>query len=426
MDNVCLAFLSQQDPDIADAIDGEHRRQAEGLELIPSENYVSRAVREALASELTNKYSEGYPGKRYYGGQEFTDAVERLAIERARQLFGARFVNVQPLSGAPANLAAYMALLEPGDTVLGMNLAHGGHLTHGHPLTLPAKIYRFVNYGVTDRDSAEIDYDALRDLALRERPKLILAGFSAYPKHLQWKRFKEIADEVGAYTMADVAHIAGLIVAGVEENPLAAGFDVVTTTTHKTLRGPRGGLILTNREDIAAVVDKAVFPGVQGGPHMNNIAAKAVAFLEAQHPMFRDYARQIVANARAMAEVFAAEGVRMVGGGTENHLILVDAMTSFGVGGKEAQDLLDDAGITLNKNAVPFDERKPMDPSGIRLGTPAMTTRGMREKEARQVAQWIIAVLRAPQDAQVRKKVREEVRALCAQFPIPERFVPAV
>ncbi|GIW68546.1 MAG: hypothetical protein KatS3mg100_040 [Candidatus Parcubacteria bacterium] len=279
MDDVFLAFLSQQDPDIADAIVGERRRQAEGLELIPSENYVSRAVREALASELTNKYSEGYPGKRYYGGQEFTDAVERLAIERARQLFGARFVNVQPLSGAPANLAAYMALLEPGDTVLGMNLAHGGHLTHGHPLTLPAKIYRFVNYGVTDRDSAEIDYDALRDLALRERPKLILAGFSAYPKHLQWKRFKEIADEVGAYTMADVAHIAGLIVAGVEENPLAAGFDVVTTTTHKTLRGPRGGLILTNREDIAAVVDKAVFPGVQGGPHMNNIAAKAVAFL---------------------------------------------------------------------------------------------------------------------------------------------------
>lgn len=419
-----LEFISSQDPEMAQAIAGERQRQAQGLELVPSENYVSRAVREALASELTNKYAEGYPGRRYYGGQEYTDTVERIAIERARQLFGARFVNVQPLSGAPANLAAYMALLEPGDTVLGMDLAHGGHLTHGHPLTLPARIYRFVRYGVVDRERANIDYDALREIAHRERPKLILAGFSAYPKRLNWKRMKEIADEVGALTMADVAHVAGLIAAGVEENPLAVGFDVVTTTTHKTLRGPRGGMILTNREDLAAAIDRAVFPGVQGGPHMNNIAAKAVAFGEALHPTFRTYAKQIVVNAKAMAEEFLKEGVRLVGGTTENHLLLIDVVASFGVGGKEAQDLLDEVGITLNKNAIPFDERKPADPSGIRLGTPAMTTRGMREPEARTIARWIIEVLRAPNDATVHTRVREEVRALCERFPIPDRFVP--
>lgn len=417
-------LLHKQDPRVAEILEGERKRQEEGLELIPSENYASRAVREALASELTNKYAEGYPGRRYYGGQTYTDAIEELAIERAKALFGARYANVQPLSGAPANLAAYMALLTPGDTVLGMDLSHGGHLTHGHPLTLPAKIYRFLSYGVADTQTAAIDYDALRSLALRERPKLILAGFSAYPKRVQWKRIKEIADEVGAYTMADVAHIAGLITAGVEENPLAVGFDVLTTTTHKTLRGPRGGLILTNREDLARAIDKAVFPGVQGGPHMQVIAAKAVAFSEALHPSFQSYAQQIVANAAAMAEVFAREGVVMVGGGTENHLLLIDSVASFGLSGREAQDLLDEVGITLNKNAIPFDPRKPMDPSGIRLGTPAMTTRGMREGEARRIAEWIVQVLRSPQDAELREQIREEVCALCRAFPIPEQFVP--
>ncbi len=375
------SYIKKHDPKVYKALLGEEERERDGIELIPSENYVSRAVREANGSIFTNKYSEGYPGKRYYGGQEFTDVVERIAIERACKLFNCKFANVQPLSGAPANIAVYFALLELGDTVLGMDLGHGGHLTHGHPVTASAKAYRFVRYKMKDPDTGEIDYEALRETARKEKPKMILAGFSAYSRELDYKKFVSIAKEVGAYTVADMAHIAGLIAGKAVRNPFSDGFDVITTTTHKTLRGPRGGMILTREsEEIATKINKAVFPGLQGGPHMNVIAAKAVCLGEALKPSFRVYAKQVLKNAKAMEAVFKKEGIRMLGGGTSNHLILADVYGSLGISGKEAETVLDEVGITLNKNAIANDTRSPMDPSGIRFGTPAITTRKFKEK----------------------------------------------
>ncbi|MDB5264910.1 MAG: glyA [Parcubacteria group bacterium] len=414
--------VQKEDAEVFATLTGEEKRQAEGLELIPSENYVSSAVREAMASALTNKYSEGYPGKRYYGGQEYTDQVERIAQDRAKKLFNASHANVQPLGGANANIALYMALMEPGDTILGMDLSHGGHLTHGHPVTYISKIFNFIRYKMKDVETGEIDYDALRETALKEKPKVILAGFSAYPRELEWQKISDIAKEVGAYAVADVAHIAGLIAGGAAKSPFDHGFDVMTTTTHKTLRGPRGGMILTREsEEVAKKIDKALFPGLQGGPHMHQIAAKAISFGEALRPSFKDYAHQTVANAAAMAEVFKAHGARLLTGGTDNHLILADAWTSFGISGGEAEKLLDEAGITLNKNSIADDTRKPMDPSGIRFGTPAMTTRGFKKEECVQVAELMIEILTKRDDATV-KAAHLKVQELAAAHPIPESF----
>ncbi|MCF7812201.1 serine hydroxymethyltransferase [Candidatus Gracilibacteria bacterium] len=418
-----IPFLEKVDPQISKAIRGEEKREEEGLELIPSENYVSRAVLEANGSVFTNKYSEGYPGRRYYGGQDFTDQVERIAIERACKLFNCKFANVQPLSGAPANVAMYFALCEPGDTILGMDLSHGGHLTHGHPVTHLAKIFNFVRYKMKDPDTGEIDYDQLRETALREKPKIILAGFSAYSRELDYKKFVEIAREVGAITVADMAHIAGLIAGKAVRNPFDDGFDVITTTTHKTLRGPRGGMILTREsEEIAKKINKSVFPGFQGGPHMASIAAKAVAFGEALNPGFKKYAQQILKNAKAMESLFAEKKVRMIGGGTDNHLILADVYGSLGITGKEAQTVLDEVGMTLNMNAIADDPRPPLDPSGIRFGTPAITTRGFGEQECARVAELMIQTMQNKDDTSTKKKIREEIRELCKKFPIPESF----
>ncbi len=414
-------FIQKEDPEIYKALMGEEKRQAEGLELIPSENYVSRAVKEAMSSSLTNKYSEGYPGRRYYGGQEFTDKVETLAIERAKKLFDAKFANVQPLGGANANIAMYFALLQPGDTILGMDLSHGGHLTHGHPVTYLTKVFNFIRYKMKDVETGEIDYDEMRRVAKKEKPKIILAGFSAYPRELDYAKFVDIAREVGAVSVMDAAHIAGLIAGKAAKNPFDYGFDVMTTTTHKTLRGPRGGMILTREnEEIAKKVDKAVFPGFQGGPHMHQIAAKAVAFKEALQPSFKKYAKQIIANTHAMEKVFKEHGARMLTGGSDNHLILLDVWKSFGISGGEAEKLLDEAGVTLNKNAIADDTRKPMDPSGIRFGTPAMTTRGLKEKDVAEVAEIMIDVLTKKQEAVAGagKKIKE----LALAHPIPESF----
>lgn len=417
-------FLAHTDPAILKSILGETTRQKEGLELIPSENYVSKAVLEAAGSILTNKYSEGYPGRRYYGGQEFTDQVERLAIERACKLFDCQFANVQPLSGAPANVATYFALAEPGDTILGMDLSHGGHLTHGHPVTHLAKVFNFVRYKMKDVDTGEIDYDELRETALREQPKIILAGFSAYSRELDYQKIADIAKEVGAYAIADMAHIAGLIAGKAVKNPFHHGFDIILTTTHKTLRGPRGGMILThNDEEIAKKVDKSVFPGFQGGPHMHQIAGKAVAFLEALQPSFHDYSVQILKNAKAMAEVFAREGVRMIGGGTDNHLILADVHGSLGVTGKDAQTVLDEVGMTLNMNSIADDPRKPLDPSGIRFGTPAITTREFMETDCARIAELMIETMKNKDDEAKKRTIHEEVKAMCAAHPVPEAFV---
>ena len=416
--------IENQDKDIYEAIIGETSREEDGLELIPSENYVSIAVREANGSVLTNKYSEGYPGRRYYGGQEFTDQVERLAIARACELFNCKFANVQPHSGAPANLAVYAALLEPGDTVMGMDLSHGGHLTHGHPMTLPAKIFKFVTYKMKDPETGEIDYDDMLRVAKEEKPKLIIAGFSAYPRTLDYKKFVDIAKEVGAITMADMAHIAGLIAAKTLANPFDFGFDIITTTTHKTLRGPRGGMILTREnEEIAKKIDKAIFPGIQGGPHMHTIAAKAVAFGEALRPEFKEYAKQVLKNAKAMEEVMKKNGVRMIGGGTDNHLILADVFGSLGVTGKEAQTVLDEVGITLNMNSIAGDTRKPLDPSGIRFGTPAITTRGFKEADCAEVAQLFVDTLKNKDNAEMKDQIKAKVKALAHAHPIPKSFV---
>lgn len=417
-------YIKKQDEEIYAALMGEEQREIKGLELIPSENYVSKAVREANGSVFTNKYSEGYPGKRYYGGQDYTDIVETIAIERAKKLFNCKYANVQPLSGAPANVAMYFALMEPGDTVLGMDLSHGGHLTHGHPTTSINKVFNFVRYKMKDVDTGEIDYEALRQTALETKPKIILAGFSAYSRELDYKKFVEIAREVGAYAVADMAHIAGLIAGKAVRNPFDDGFDVITTTTHKTLRGPRGGMILVREdEEIAKRINKTVFPGLQGGPHMNVIAAKAVAFGEALSPAFAEYAKQILKNAKAMEQVFKDEGVCLLCGGTDNHLLLADVYGSLGVTGKEAEGVLDEVGITLNKNMIADETRTAMDPSGIRFGTPAMTTRNMKEAEATRVAELMIDTLRNKDNAEKKKALRNEVEALCMSFPVPESFV---
>jgi len=418
------AHIKKQDPEVYAAIEGEEKREAEGIELIPSENYVSKAVREANSSILTNKYSEGYPGKRYYGGQMYTDVVEDIARDRAKQLFGAKFVNVQPHAGAPANIGMYFALLEPGDTVLGMDLSHGGHLTHGHPVTYLTKIFRFVRYKMKNVDTGEIDYDEMREVARKEKPKILLAGYSAYPRELDYAKFVDIAREVGAYCVMDIAHIAGLIAGKAMKNPFDYGFDIMTTTTHKTLRGPRGGMILTREnEDFAKKIDKSIFPGLQGGPLMNNIAAKAVAFGEALKPSFKDYASQILKNAKAMEAVFKKSGVRMITGGTSSHLILADVFGSLGITGKEAETLLDRVGITLNKNAIADDVRGPMDPSGIRFGTPAITTRKFGEKESGRVAELMIEAMKNKGDEKKLDAIHEEIQRMCKKFPIPDSFV---
>lgn len=413
-------------------IEAEERRQRRGLELIPSENYVSRDVLVALGSVYTNKYSEGYPGRRYYGGQENTDQVEQIAIDRAKQLFGADHANVQPHSGAPANMAVYHAWLEPGDTVLGMKLDHGGHLTHGHPITAAGKIFNFVRYGIKDIETGEIDYDELRDMAIKHKPKIILAGFSAYPRELDWQKFADIANEVGAMAMADVAHIAGLIAGGVAENPFDYGFHLMTTTTHKTLRGPRGGMILTKGkvgnplkkpeqtlENLPTIIDRSVFPGYQGGPHMNNVLAKAVALGEAQKPEFKTYASQVIKNAKKLASELIGRGFKLVTNGTDNHLILIDIQTSFGIDGAEAELVLDKIGLTLNKNAIPDDINPPFRPSGIRLGTPAITTRGMSENDMTQIADWMYVAIKSRNDDNVLSRLHQEVIEFCEQFPLP-------
>jgi glycine hydroxymethyltransferase len=415
-----MSYLSKQDPQIANALKKEIERQRSVLEMIPSENFTSLAVLEALGSVFTNKYAEGYPGRRYYGGTENVDVVEQLAIDRAKKLFGAEHVNVQPLSGAPANIAVYSAVLNPGDTVLGMDLSHGGHLTHGHPVTYMAKIYNFVRYK-TDR-SGKIDFDEVKKMAHEHKPKLILAGYSAYSRDLDYQKFKEIADEVGALTMADIAHIAGLIAADEMNDPVPV-FDIITTTTHKTLRGPRGGMIMC-KKNLAEKIDKAVFPGFQGGPHMHNIAAKAVAFGEALQPEFKEYAKQIKKNAKVLCETLQKKGFNIMFGGTENHLILMD-LTPQGLTGQQAEKNLDEVGITVNKNMIPDDPRKPMDPSGIRLGTPALTTRGFKEEDMEKVGQLIAATLKQEDKKSAkggspegREKIKKSIKELTKKYPL--------
>ncbi|MBH2007405.1 serine hydroxymethyltransferase [Candidatus Saccharibacteria bacterium] len=410
-------------------IEAEEKRQREGLELIPSENYVSQDVLRALGSVLTNKYSEGYPGKRYYGGQEWTDKIEQLAIDRAKQLFGADHANVQPHSGAPANEAVYHAWLEPGDTVLAMDLSHGGHLTHGAPVTRSAQLYNFVRYKMKNIETGEIDYDQLRALALEHKPKIVLAGFSGYPRELDYEKFAAIGNEVGALLMADMAHIAGLIAGGVAKNPFDYGFHVITTTTHKTLRGPRGGLILSKGvvgnplkkpektlENIPTLIDRAIFPGTQGGPHMHVIAAKAVAFGEALQPEFKEYAAQILKNASVLADELQKRGFILVTGGTSNHLILADVYKSFGINGKEAEIALDKIGLTLNANSVPDDPLPPFKPSGIRLGTPALTARGLKEEHMGRIAEWMRLAVDAHSSDTLLAKFKQETMDFMKRF----------
>ena len=414
MNNNMSRPLYEADPEVATAIDNEVRRQHEGLELIASENFVSEAVLEAMGSVFTNKYAEGYPGKRYYGGCEFADVVENLARDRAKQLFGAEHANVQPHAGSQANMEAYSAVLQPGDTILGLNLAHGGHLTHGFHLNFSGKTYRVVPYGVT-KETETIDYDDLEKLAEKERPKMIIGGGSAYPRIIDFARMRQIADKIGALYLVDMAHFAGLVAGGAHPSPVPHAH-IVTSTTHKTLRGPRAGMILSKQE-FAAAIDKVVFPGMQGGPLVHIIAAKAVCFREAMQPDFRDYARQVVANAKVLAETLAAEGFRIISGGTDTHLMLVDVF-SKGMFGSEAEKALDQAGITVNKNAIPFDTNPPLKPSGIRIGTPALTTRGMKEAEMRQVGRWISEALHHRTDAAVLAKIRKQVLELADTFPL--------
>jgi glycine hydroxymethyltransferase len=406
--------LSEVDPEIAQAIANEEARQHEGLELIASENFVSEAVLEAAGSVFTNKYAEGYPGKRYYGGCEFTDVVENLARERAKQLFGAEYANVQPHSGSSANMEAYAAVVQPGDTVMGLDLAHGGHLTHGHKLSFSGKTYHIVSYGVS-RETETIDYDELQKIAERERPKLIIGGGSAYPRIIDFARMRQIADQVGAVYLVDMAHFAGLVAGGVHPSPVPHA-QIVTSTTHKTLRGPRAGLILANAA-MGASIDRSVFPGAQGGPLVHIIAAKAVCFKEAMEPNFKAYAKQIVVNAQVMAETLAAEGFRIISGGTDTHLMLIDVF-SKGMFGSEAEKALGEAGITVNKNAIPFDTNPPMKPSGIRVGTPALTTRGMKEKEMRQIGHWIAKALNNRTSADILGRIRRQVYEMAEAFPL--------
>ena len=406
--------ISEIDSAVAQAIENEERRQHEGLELIASENFVSEAVLEAAGSVFTNKYAEGYPGKRYYGGCEFTDVVENLARDRAKQLFDAEHANVQPHSGSTANMAAYSAIIKPGDTILGLNLAHGGHLTHGHPLNFSGKTYKIVPYGVT-KETETIDYDEVERLAEEHKPQLIIGGGSAYPRIIDFARMRQIADKVGAFFLVDMAHVAGLVAAGVHPSPFPHA-DIVTTTTHKTLRGPRAGLILSKQEH-AAAIDKVVFPGMQGGPLVHIIAAKAICFHEALQPSFKDYAHQVVANAKVLAQTLADEGFRIISGGTDTHLMLIDVFAK-GMLGSEAENALHDAGITVNKNAIPFDTNPPMKPSGVRIGTPAVTTRGLKEPEMRQVGKFIAEALNHRTDKAVLTKIRGEVLELAEHFPL--------
>jgi len=421
-----------KDEQVAILIAGEENRQRDGLELIPSENYVSRDVLNALGSVFTNKYSEGYPGKRYYGGQDFTDQVEQLAIDRAKQLFGADHANVQPHSGAPANEAVYTAWLNPGDTVLAMDLSHGGHLTHGAPVTRSAHLYNFVRYKMKDTTTGEIDYDNLRTLALEHKPKIILAGFSAYPRELDYAKFAAIGNEVGALLMADMAHIAGLIAGGVVKNPFDYGFHVITTTTHKTLRGPRGGMILTKGivsnplvapektiANIPTLIDRAIFPGMQGGPHMHSIAAKAVALHEAMQPEFKIYAKQILDNAAVLAEELQKRGFQLVTGGTSNHLILADVYKSFGIDGKVVEGALDAIGLNVNANAIPDDKLPPFRPSGIRLGTPAITTRGLKQEHMAKIAEWMKQAIDNRDNPVRLAEIKQEVVTFARTFPLP-------
>jgi len=408
-------FLAANDPEVWASVANEIERQHDGLELIASENYTSPAIMQAAGSVLTNKYAEGYPGRRYYGGCEHVDVVEDLARDRVKQLFGAEYANVQPHSGSQANTAIYLAALEHGDTVLGLDLAHGGHLTHGMRLNFSGMMYNFVSYGVRKEDH-RLDFDQIAKLAKEHKPKLIVAGASAYPREIPHAKFAEIAADVGAKLMVDMAHYAGLVAAGLHDNPVPVA-DFVTSTTHKTLRGPRGGLCLAKKE-FAKILNSRVFPGMQGGPLMHVIAAKAVCFGEALQPEFKVYAQQVIDNASTLAESLAAGGLSLVSGGTDNHLVLVD-VTPLGVGGRLAEEALDACGITINKNMIPFDERKPVDPSGIRVGTPALTSRGMGTDEMRSVGRWMLEALRAPEDSTVHERIRKEVSDLCQHFPVP-------
>ncbi len=414
-------FLAANDPEVWAAVADEIQRQQDGLEMIASENYTSPAVMQATGSVLTNKYAEGYPGKRYYGGCEYVDVVETLAIDRAKQLFGAEFANVQPHSGSQANTAAYLTLLQPGDTVLGLDLAHGGHLTHGMKLNLSGMLYNFISYGVR-QDNHLLDFDQIARLAREHKPKLIVAGASAYPRKIPHEKFAEIARDCGAKLMVDMAHYAGLVAAKLHDDPVAVA-DVVTTTTHKTLRGPRAGLILS-RAEYGKTINSRVFPGIQGGPLMHVIAGKAVCFGEALKPEFHAYAQQVIDNARALADVLAAGGLRLVSGGTDNHLMLVD-VTPLGLGGKKAELVLDACGITVNKNMIPYDQRKPVDPSGIRVGTPALTTRGMGVAEMQAIGRWMLEALRAADDARVHDSIRGQIRELCLDYPAPAAAMEA-
>ena len=412
------ALLAENDAEIHAALVGEEARQRAGIELIPSENYTYPEVLAALGSVFTNKYSEGYPGRRYYGGQEFTDAIERVARNRARKLFGAEHANVQPLSGAPMNAAVYLAMLEPGDTVLGMDLSHGGHLTHGAPVSHMGTLYNWIRYKSDPANEGRIDFDELRETAVKHKPKLIVCGYSSYPRDYDYAEFKAIADEVGALTMADVSHIGGLIAGGVMRNPCDYDFDFVTTTTHKSLRGPRGGMVLCKKA-FRRDIDRSVFPGLQGGPHMNQVAGTAIALGKALQPAFKDYARQVLDNAQTLAQALTAGGAELVTGGTDNHMMVLDCVRSFGINGRVAEEALDKVSITCNKQVIPDDPNPPLRPSGIRLGTPAATTRGMGGAEMARLAGWMVEALRHHDDETVLSRLKREVEETCLGFPVP-------
>jgi glycine hydroxymethyltransferase len=420
----CRELLAQTDPEIEAALSGEERRQCHGVELIPSENYTYPEVLAALGSVLTNKYSEGYPGRRYYGGQTFTDRIENVARARACALFRCEHANVQPLSGSAMNQAVYLAFLAPGDTILGMDLSHGGHLTHGAPVSHMGRLFRFVRYTTVPEEAGRIDFDELRRIARTTRPKIVLAGYTSYPRDYDYAEFKAIADEVGAITMADIAHIGGLVAGGVMRNPFDDGFDIVTTTTHKSLRGPRGAMILCQRR-FADTIDRSVFPGLQGGPHMNTIAAIAVTLAKALQPEFKVYAAQVLTNAQALSAALREGGAQLVTGGTDNHMMVVDTVKSFGIDGRQAERILDCVSITTNKQVIPDDPNPPLRPSGIRLGTPAATTRGMRESDLRQLGSWIVAALRGRDDGELLVRLRRAVEAHCLRFPVPGLDAPA-
>lgn len=425
-----------QDKKVEKIIKGEAKRQREGFELIPSENYVSEDVLKANGSIFTNRYSEGYPGRRYYGGQEFSDEIENLAIERAKKLFRCDHANVQPLSGSPMNQAVYLGLMKPGDTIMGMDLSHGGHLTHGAPVSHMGKLFNWIRYKTDPKNGGKIDFEELMTLAKKHKPKIILCGYTSYPRDYKYEDFKKVADAVGAFTMADISHIGGLVAAGVMGNPFDAGFDIVTTTTHKTLRGPRGGLILTKgkvgnpfkevpitKENLPVVMDRSVFPGLQGGPHMHTIAGIAIALGEAAKPKFKKYAKQVLRNSKKLAEVLMKNGVKLVTDGTDNHMMVIDCVKSFGMLGGEVEKLLDEVGITTNKSMIPDDPNPPYRPSGLRLGTPAMTTRGLKEKECKLVAELIVKTVKNKDDKKIKAEIHKEIKKLAKKFPIPKRFV---